>query len=87
MKYLNAALILPKDLVEELQKYIQGSYLYIPAQKDRHKKWGEVSGFRTELMERNIKIRQEFSGGASMEDLAESYFLSIHAIKKILYRK
>ncbi|WP_077610075.1 CD3324 family protein [Clostridium sp. Marseille-P2415] len=87
MKYLNAALILPKDLVEELQKYIQGSYLYIPAQKDQHKKWGELSGFRTELKQRNLKIRQEFSSGTSMEDLAESYFLSIHAIKKILYRK
>lgn len=31
MKYVNARTILPIDLVEELQKYIQAGYIYIPA--------------------------------------------------------
>lgn len=60
MKYLNAALVLPGELVEELQKYVEGDYLYVPSCKNRRRKWGERSGFRLELMERNKKIRQEF---------------------------
>lgn len=31
MKYVNAHTVLPDDLVEELQKYIQAGYIYIPA--------------------------------------------------------
>lgn len=34
MNYENANTILPEHLVEELQKYIQGEYLYIPVKKD-----------------------------------------------------
>lgn len=48
MKYVNAHTILPKDLVEELQKYIQAGYIYIPA-AGKKKRWGEHSGYRTEL--------------------------------------
>ena len=36
MKYINAKELLPRELVEELQRYIQGGYLYIPA-NDEHK--------------------------------------------------
>ena len=31
MKYINARNILPDALVKELQSYMQGGYLYIPA--------------------------------------------------------
>ena len=31
MKYLNAQAILPDALVKELQAYIQGGYIYVPA--------------------------------------------------------
>ena len=31
MKYINASTILPDELVEELQKYVQAGYIYIPA--------------------------------------------------------
>jgi len=37
MKYINAHAILPDMLVEELQKYIQAGYIYIPAKDDQHK--------------------------------------------------
>ena len=30
MKYINANVILPEKLIEEIQKYIQGKYIYIP---------------------------------------------------------
>ena len=30
MKYKNAKNIFPDDILEELQKYVQGEYVYIP---------------------------------------------------------
>lgn len=87
MKYINARDILPDALVRELQRYIQGGYLYIPADQARQKRWGEVSGYRQELQRRNRQIAEEFRNGIPMEELAEKYFLSVHAIRKIIYQK
>lgn len=47
MKYINAHAILPDMLVEELQKYIQAGYIYIPAKDDQHKSWGELIDYTT----------------------------------------
>lgn len=49
MSYINAANILPKELLIEVQKYIQGETLYIPAQQSTRKKWGSVSGIQKQL--------------------------------------
>lgn len=87
MKYINAKDLLPDSLVKELQSYIQGGYLYIPADQAQQRRWGEVSGYRQELQQRNRQIVREFQNGASMEDLTEKYFLSVSAIRKIIYQK
>ena len=49
MKYINANEILPVRLVEELQKYMQAGYIYIPAKTEQHKSWGELSGYRKDI--------------------------------------
>ena len=87
MKYMNANEILPVCLVEELQKYIQAGYLQIPAKAEQHKAWGEVSGYRKELEDRNKKIISEYKQGVSMEELADYYRLSVYAVRKIIYQK
>lgn len=87
MKYVNANAILPDALVEELQKYIQAGYIYVPAKDRQHKSWGELSGYREELKRRNQMIRSQYRQGISVEELAERYCLSIYAIKKIIYQK
>ena len=87
MKYVNAKAILPDALVKELQGYIQGGYLYVPANAGRQKRWGEVSGSRKELAARDAEITAAYRAGVSVEALAEKYFLSVHGIRKILYRK
>lgn len=53
MKYIKADLVLPIALVEQLQSYIQGGYIYVPSRKDSKKKWGELSGCRYEIEQRN----------------------------------
>ena len=87
MKYINAKFLLPDALVKELQHYIQGGYLYIPTDQTQQKCWGEKSGYRQELQQRNRQIVEEFRNGISMEELAEKYFLSVYAIRKIIYQK
>ena len=82
MKYVNAKAVLPHHLVEELQEYIQAGYIYIPAREDRHKAWGEQSGCRRELTERNAGIVDAYRQG-----VGDKYFLSVHAIRKIVYQK
>ncbi len=87
MKYINAKDLLPAALVKELQRSVQGGYLYVPTEQAQQKRWGEVSGYRQELQQRNHQIAEEFRNGTSMEKLAEKYFLSVSAIRKIIYQK
>lgn len=87
MKYKNANNILPEHLILEIQQYIQGEYLYIPAQLLYCKRWGEKSGIRKILAHRNKEIIDKYKQGYTMIDLADEYFLSIHSIKQIIYKK
>jgi len=87
MKYVNANSILPNMLIEELQKYVQAGYIYIPAKNEQHKSWGELSGSRKEINKRNKAITEKYRNGVSVDELAEEYCLSIYAIRKIIYQK
>lgn len=87
MKYVNAENILPMDLVEKLQDFVQGGYLYVPAKKDQYKRWGQCSGYREEIDKRNLKIVRAHSSGSSIEELANSFCLSVYAVRKIIYQK
>lgn len=87
MKCAKVETILPMNLVREIQKYIQGEYIYIPSQLEKRKKWGENSGSRMCLQSRNEKIRNNHKSGDTIINLAEEFFLSIDSIKKIVYTK
>lgn len=86
MKYIKADSVLPIALVEELQSYIQGGYIYVPSRKNSKKKWGELSGCRYEIEQRNRKIRKDYQQGKSVDELADIYYLSVHSIRKIIYK-
>ena len=86
MKYENAADIFPKELLTQIQKYAAGKLVYIPA-GDKKLSWGESSGYRAYLRDRNNEIRECFAGRESMESLAAAYALSHETIKKIAYSK
>jgi len=85
VRYVKAEVILPDNLVREIQKYIQGEYLYIPSQPEKRKKWGENSGNREYMKNRNEDIRSKYNNGYAIANLAEEFFLSIDSIKKIIY--
>jgi len=87
MKYVNADVILPEDLLKEVQKYVQGGMIYIPTPERSRKKWGENSGSRIYLKQRNDEIRRNFAAGANIDQLSDQFFLSSDSIKKIVYSK
>ena len=84
MAYKNARDILPYELIEELQKYVDGELLYIPTKSDKTE-WGKRSGARQKYAERNDAIRRQYNSSVSIEELARQYFLSCDSIKKIVY--
>lgn len=87
MGYVKAETILPDTLLREIQKYIEGECIYIPSKKTTRKKWGEKSGNRDYIQNRNQEIRDKHKDGCSVLDLAEEFYLSIDSIKKIVYKK
>ena len=50
MRYRKATEVLPEELVEAIQKYMDGGYVYIPRKEENKKKWGEETSFRGESL-------------------------------------
>lgn len=86
MKYENGKDIFPEQLLRQIQKYVSGKLVYIPC-GDSKKNWGETSGYKQYLLERNRNIKQSFHAGAGIEALADDYHLSCESIKRIVYSK
>lgn len=84
MKYINAAEILPDQLLKELQRYIDGEVLYIPKASDK-KEWGAANGSRLFYQKRNEEMRRLYKAGCSLDMLAERYHLAYSTIRKIVY--
>lgn len=87
MNYVRVDKILPENLIEEIQRYIQGEYIYIPTRPEGRKRWGEKSKNRDYILLRNAEIYNKYLRGTSICSLAEEYFLSESSIKKIVYKK
>ena len=86
MKYRNARDIFPDSLLKQIQKYVSGETIYIPAGAEK-KDWGETSGYQQYIRERNASIRDAFQNGTAIEALMEKYVLSYDSIKRIVYSK
>ena len=86
MGYRNAQEIFPEGLLKQIQRYVSGETIYIPAREER-KGWGETSGYQRYIRERNEEIRSAFAKGQSIEELMEKYALSYDSIKRIVYNR
>ncbi len=86
MKYENGGDIFPEPLLKQIQKYVSGKLIYIPS-GSKKRSWGETSGYKRYLLERNHEIRKQFNTGTSIELLSEQYYLSCESIKRIVYSK
>lgn len=84
MGYVNAFKILPQELVEQIQEYIEGQTIYIPKRKSKRCRWGEKTDTKVYFRERNFEIYNSFKNGTTVTELSEKYFLTTKSIQRII---
>lgn len=84
MSYRKAEHILPAEIIQLIQNYIDGECIYIPRKKNERREWGNGTKIREELQERNNKIYIDYKKGLKTRELAEKYFLSEKSIQRII---
>lgn len=84
MKYVKADDVLPQELIDVLQQYVDGKYLYIPRKQENLKAWGEVSGTKKSLSDRNKAIYRDYMKGMTIPELTQIYYLSDKSIRRII---
>ncbi len=75
MRYIKAEDVLPFEILELVQQYIDGELLYIPKCKTRHNAWGSLSGAKEFLLKRNELIYSDYQNGFSIKSLSENIVL------------
>ena len=84
MKYINANNVLPEDIIKAKQEYVDGEFLYIPRKDGKQKAWGEKSGIKDMLKDRNNEIFQKYNEGMTVRKLSLMYYLSEQSIRRII---
>lgn len=84
MSYRKAEEILPVEIIELIQTYVDGETIYIPRKENQRKEWGNKTSIRQELKNRNMQIFADFQNGCGVHDLSAKYYLSPKSIQRIL---
>lgn len=82
MSYIKAEDVLPKELIQTIQQYVDGKAIYIPSVHKRP--WGSETRTRSILQERNHRIFAEHQAGKPVSELAEAYSISDKSIQRII---
>ena len=83
MSYIKSEDILPKELLETSQQYVNGQLIYIPCKEKQE--WGSNTDSKVFFRERNERIFASFNSGTSVKDLALLFSLSEKSIQRILH--
>jgi len=84
MSYKKAIDVLPAELLDMVQRYIDGEYIYIPRKAENRKAWGEKTNSKVDNLLRNTAICNEYKNGISVDELSKKYFLSPKSIQRII---
>ena len=87
MDYQNSTKLLPKELIEQIQEYVDGKVIYIPKKQINKKCWGENTDTKQVLALRNCQICLDNKNGMTIKHLSEKYFLAEKSIQRILRQK
>lgn len=87
MKYEKAQNILPHSIIEMIQNYIDGGYIYIPRKNENKKSWGENTETKRYLNKRDKEIFNKYSSGVPVKILSEKYFLTEGSIRRIIRKQ
>ncbi len=85
MSYMNGKNVLPEKLIQEIQKYVDGQLIYIPRKNKKSISWGEKSGSKEKMAERNRNICMQYDSGVTVAELSKKYYLSEKRIQSIIY--
>jgi Mor family transcriptional regulator len=86
MSYIVAKEVLPIEVIEIIQKYVEGEYIYIPKKDNSRSGWGTKNNTRKEINIRDYNIYFEYLKGVSRNELADKYFLSKKSIDRIILK-
>ncbi|MDE6926667.1 MAG: hypothetical protein K2P59_15695 [Acetatifactor sp.] len=84
MGYIRAEEILPNEVIELIQQYVDGTNVYIPRKQENRQQWGTGTAYRDELQTRNALIYRDYLSGTSIPKLADRYYLSEKSIQRII---
>ncbi len=84
MGYRKAEEILPVELIERIQQYVDGQNIYIPRRTDNRLEWGARTETRRELANRNHLIYEDYDQGMKITELTDKYCLSEKSIQRII---
>lgn len=87
MSYKKAEEVLPVEIIEMIQQYIEGENIYIPRKAHKRLEWGTNTDTRNEIRDRNDRIYREYNQGVTMQELSVRYFLSSKSIQRIIRMK
>ena len=82
MSYIRAEDVLPQELIETIQQYVDGKLIYIPCKEKQE--WGSATSAKVFFRERNERIYRNYINGISLQELAHSFSLSEKSIQRIL---
>ena len=84
MGYIRAEEILPIEVIELIQQYVDGENIYIPRKAAHRQEWGAGTQIKQELSVRNQQIYKDYLAGSRVSELACKYYLSEKSIQRIL---
>ena len=82
MSYIKAESVLPRELIETIQQYVDGKMIYIPCREKQE--WGSASSAKAFFRRRNEKIYETYKRGMGLKELAHRFSLSEKSIQRIL---
>ena len=82
MSYIKAENVLPQELIEAIQQYVDGKMIYIPCKEKQE--WGSITSAKAFFRERNERIYETYKSGLGLRELAVSFSLSEKSIQRIL---
>ncbi|MBU3154345.1 hypothetical protein LL037_00185 [Clostridium estertheticum] len=86
MSYVKATDVLPEEVLDLIQKYIEGEYIYIPKRECNRKPWGETTKSKEKISARNADIYKIYKEGVSLKIISEMYYLSLKSIQRIIVK-
>ena len=82
MSYIKAENVLPQELIEAIQQYVDGKLIYIPCKEKQA--WGSTTSAKAFFRERNERIYEAYKSGVEPRELARRFSLSEKSIQRIL---